>query len=359
MNRTADLYALNENFDMPSLYNPSGRSDLPGVDVFVKTIDPDREPPTVTTNTILSALVSTFQSKRYPSTYWTTVAQFLPFRPWLRLSNLLREVWVPFCRKHNIEPRNPKSYFNLKKDVTKTRSGLILHNREEELEERKTIMEKKDGVLPADMKTEVTRARWMADGTHWPGTWYNPTAYHSKGDHPGILQIMRKGPDKDPVKGTDEEGKLDFTTVDILLPLFAYVSLKKRKSYEDNKKAGAMNALVRATAILSDGPFILNMGYDQYICNSQFPQRFDGINLSDGYANNNTVFFNAAEIGLEEWWRNEQFWIIGGTSTHLVNLLQGLLKVITSIEIKPRSTSEPAAASENEDDTYADLYRVT
>ncbi|KAG2409432.1 Cellulose synthase-like protein [Vigna angularis] len=38
-------------------------------------------------------------------------------------------------------------------------------------------------------------------------------------------------------------------------------------------------------------------------------------------------------IELEEWWRNEQFWLIGGTSAHLAAVLQGLLKVIAGIEI--------------------------
>ncbi|KAK1395808.1 hypothetical protein POM88_005671 [Heracleum sosnowskyi] len=33
-------------------------------------------------------------------------------------------------------------------------------------------------------------------------------------------------------------------------------------------------------------------------------------------------------IDLEEWKRNEQFWLIGGTSAHLAAVLQGLLKVI-------------------------------
>ncbi|KAK1386292.1 hypothetical protein POM88_024027 [Heracleum sosnowskyi] len=33
-------------------------------------------------------------------------------------------------------------------------------------------------------------------------------------------------------------------------------------------------------------------------------------------------------IDLEEWWQNEQFWLIGGTSAHLAVVLQGLLKVI-------------------------------
>lgn len=38
-------------------------------------------------------------------------------------------------------------------------------------------------------------------------------------------------------------------------------------------------------------------------------------------------------VGLEEWWRNEQFWLISGTSSHLAAVVQGLLKVIAGIEI--------------------------
>lgn len=83
--------------------------------------------------------------------------------------------------------------------------------------------------------------------------------------------------------------------------------------YDHNKKAGAMNALVRASAILSNGPFMLNLDCDHYInncqalregmcfmldrggeniCYIQFPQRFEGIDPSDRYANHNTVFFD-------------------------------------------------------------------
>jgi hypothetical protein len=95
--------------------------------------------------------------------------------------------------------------------------------------------------------------------------------------------------------------------------MFAYVSREKRPGYDHNKKAGAMNAMVRASAILSNGPFILNLDCDHYIYNShalkegmcfmldrggdrvcyiQFPQRFEGIDPSDRYANHNTVFFD-------------------------------------------------------------------
>lgn len=61
-------------------------------------------------------------------------------------------------------------------------------------------------------------------------------------------------------------------------------------------------------------------------------------------------------IALEEWWRNEQFWVIGGTSAHLAAVIQGLLKVIAGIEISFTLTSK--SAGEDEDDIYADLYLV-
>ena len=55
---------------------------------------------------------------------------------------------------------------------------------------------------------------------------------------------MLKPPSDEPLFGNDEEGKpLDFTDIDIRLPLLVYVSREKRPGYDHNKKAGAMNAL--------------------------------------------------------------------------------------------------------------------
>uniref|UniRef100_A0A0E0ECY0 Uncharacterized protein n=1 Tax=Oryza meridionalis TaxID=40149 RepID=A0A0E0ECY0_9ORYZ len=64
--------------------------ELPGVDVFVTTVDPVDEPILYTVNTILSILAAD-----YP------VAKFA-------------ELWVPFYRKHCVEPRAPGSYFAMK-----------------------------------------------------------------------------------------------------------------------------------------------------------------------------------------------------------------------------------------------------
>lgn len=127
---------------------------------------------------------------------------------------------------------------------------------------------------------------------------------------------MLRPPSPDPMKGGngDENGlMIDFHDVDVRLPMLVYVSREKRPGYDHNKKAGAMNALVRVSAIMSNGPFILNLDCDHYINNSmairegmcfmldrggekvcyvQFPQRFEGIDPSDRYANHNTVFFD-------------------------------------------------------------------
>ena len=74
------------------------------------------------------------------------------------------------------------------------------------------------------------------------------------------------------------------------------------------------------SAVLTNGSYLLNLDCDHYINNSkalreamcflmdpnlgrsvcyvQFPQRFDGIDRNDRYANRNTVFFDVSQIVL-------------------------------------------------------------
>ena len=61
-------------------------------------------------------------------------------------------------------------------------------------------------------------------------------------------------------------------------------------------------------------------------------------------------------IGLEEWWRNEKFWLISGTSAHLAVVVQGLLKVIAGIDISFTLTSK--STGEDIKDIHANLYLV-
>lgn len=53
------------------------------------------------------------------------------------------------------------------------------------------------------------------------------------------------------------------------LPRLVYVSREKRPGYDHNKKAGAMNALIRASALITNAPYILNLDCDHYVNNCQ------------------------------------------------------------------------------------------
>ncbi|XP_047320044.1 cellulose synthase-like protein D2 [Impatiens glandulifera] len=340
INRATDLDVLKEKFETPSLSNPTGKSDLPGMDVFVSTADPEKEPPLVTSNTILSILACDYPVDKLSCYVSDDGGALLTFEAMAEAASFAN-LWVPFCRKHDIEPRNPESYFSLKRDPykNKVKSDFVKDRRRvkreydefkvringlpDSIRRRSDAYNAREEIKAMKLQREnavedepiasvkVVKATWMADGTHWPGTWIVPGSEHSKGDHAGIIQVMLKPPSDEPLKG--ESGSIDLSEVDIRLPLLVYVSREKRPGYDHNKKAGAMNALVRASAIMSNGPFMLNLDCDHYIYNSQairegmcfmmdrggdricyvqFPQRFEGIDPSDRYANHNTVFFD-------------------------------------------------------------------
>ncbi|XP_027360007.1 cellulose synthase-like protein D3 [Abrus precatorius] len=342
INRVADLDVLKEKFETSNPSNPSGKSDLPGIDMFVSTADPEKEPPLVTANTILSILAADYPVEKLSCYVSDDGGALLTFEAMAEAASFAN-LWVPFCRKHDIEPRNPETYFNLKRDPykNKVRSDFVrdrrrvkreydefkvringlpdsirrrsdAYNAREEIKAMKLRRENGNDEPIENLK--IPKATWMADGTHWPGTWTIPSPEHSRGDHASIIQVMIKPPSDEPLSGTESDSNaMDLTEVDIRLPMLVYVSREKRPGYDHNKKAGAMNALVRASAIMSNGPFILNLDCDHYIYNSQalregmcfmmdrggdricyvqFPQRFEGIDPNDRYANHNTVFFD-------------------------------------------------------------------
>lgn len=58
-------------------------------------------------------------------------------------------------------------------------------------------------------------------------------------------------------------------------------------------------------------------------------------------------------VRIDEWWRNEQFWVIGGVSAHLFALFQGLLKVIAGVDTDFTVTSKAG-----DDDEFSELYAL-
>ncbi|XP_071936347.1 cellulose synthase A catalytic subunit 3 [UDP-forming] isoform X2 [Coffea arabica] len=274
-------------------------SQLAAVDIFVSTVDPLKEPPLVTANTVLSILAVDYPVDKVSCYVSDDGAAMLTFEALSETSEFARK-WVPFCKKYSIEPRAPEWYFTQKIDYLKDKVHPSFAKDRRAMKREYEEFKIRVNALVAKAQ-KVPEEGWiMQDGTPWPG--------NNTRDHPGMIQVFlgQSG-------GLDSEGNE--------LPRLVYVSREKRPGFQHHKKAGAMNALVRVSAVLTNGPFLLNLDCDHYVNNSkalreamcflmdpnlgkyvcyvQFPQRFDGIDRSDRYANRNTVFFDINLRGLD------------------------------------------------------------
>ncbi|KAL0300814.1 UNVERIFIED_CONTAM: Cellulose synthase A catalytic subunit [UDP-forming] [Sesamum radiatum] len=208
--------------------------------------------------------------------------------------------WVPFCKKFSIEPRAPEWYFAQKVDYLRDKvEPTFVRERRAMKREYEEFKVRINGLVA--MAQKVPEDGWtMQDGTPWPG--------NNVRDHPGMIQVFLGQNGVRDIEGNE-------------LPRLIYVSREKRPGFEHHKKAGAMNALIRVSAVISNAPYLLNVDCDHYINNSkalreamcfmmdpqagkkicyvQFPQRFDGIDRHDRYSNRNVVFFDINMKGLD------------------------------------------------------------
>ncbi|GAB2300169.1 Cellulose synthase A catalytic subunit 3 [UDP-forming] [Dionaea muscipula] len=274
-------------------------SQLAAVDIFVSTVDPLKEPPLVTANTVLSILAVDYPVDKVSCYVSDDGAALLTFEALSETAEFAK-IWVPFCKKYSIEPRAPEFYFSRKIDYLKNKVDISFVKDRRAMKRYYEEFKIRINALVAKAQ-EVPEGGWiMQDGTPWPG--------NNIRDHPGMIQIFL---------GHSEGDGGDVNE----LPRLVYISREKRPGFQHHKKAGAMNALVRVSAVLTNGPFLLNLDCDHYVNNSmalreamcflmdpnlgkyvcyvQFPQRFDGIDRNDRYANRNTVFFDINLRGLD------------------------------------------------------------
>ncbi|KAG6485041.1 hypothetical protein ZIOFF_053569 [Zingiber officinale] len=111
--RVAELGVLQDEFEAPFTQTPN--SELPAIDVFITAADPDKESPLVTANTALSVLAADYPVEKLTCYISDDAGSLQTFEAMAEVSSFAA-LWVPFCRKHDVEPRGPESYFNLKKD---------------------------------------------------------------------------------------------------------------------------------------------------------------------------------------------------------------------------------------------------
>lgn len=81
-------------------------------------MDPIKEPPLVTANTVLSILAMDYPANKISCYVSDDGASLLTFEALQETSEFARK-WVPFCKKYSIEPRAPEKYFSEKIDFLK------------------------------------------------------------------------------------------------------------------------------------------------------------------------------------------------------------------------------------------------
>ncbi|KAI8568063.1 hypothetical protein RHMOL_Rhmol02G0168400 [Rhododendron molle] len=294
INRETYIERLSERYE-----REGEPSELAAVDFFVSTVDPLKEPPLITANTVLSILAIDYPVDKVSCYVSDDGAAMLTFESLAETADFARK-WVPFCKKFSVEPRAPEFYFSQKIDYLKDKvqPSFVKERRamKRDYEEYKVRV----NALVAKAQKTPEEGWTMQDGTPWPG--------NNTRDHPGMIQVFLGHSGAHDIEGNE-------------LPRLVYVSREKRPGYQHHKKAGAENALVRVSAILTNAPYILNLDCDHYVNNSkavreamcfmmdpqvgqdvcyvQFPQRFDGIDRSDRYANRNIVFFDVNMKGLD------------------------------------------------------------
>ncbi|KAL0388466.1 UNVERIFIED_CONTAM: Cellulose synthase-like protein G1 [Sesamum radiatum] len=134
--------------------------------------------------------------------------------------------WLPFCRKYELKTRCPGAYFSAEESSDGRFSSCS-----EFMAEKKEI-EKKYGEFKESLEKNSVNASSSVSRDH------------------AIIEVMN-----DAVNSSQQE-----------MPILAYVAREKRPSRPHHFKAGALNALIRVSAVISNAPYILVLDCDHY-CN--------------------------------------------------------------------------------------------
>ncbi|XP_058112685.1 cellulose synthase-like protein E6 isoform X1 [Magnolia sinica] len=272
--------------------------ELPGVDIFVCTADPTMEPPTLVINTVLSVMAYDYPPEKLSIYLSDDGGSDLTFYALLEASHFAKH-WIPFCKKFKVDPRSPAVYFGTTSephDTEHANQWLSTKNLYEEMANRIDTAVKL-GHIPSEIRAEH---KGFAE-------WHSVI---NSGNHHTILQIIIDGRDPNAV---DIEGSA--------LPTLVYMAREKRPQHPHNFKAGALNALMRVSSVISNGPIILTVDCDMYSNNAetvrdvlclfmdeekgheiafvQFPQNFDNLSKNDIYAHSFKVVLGVELHGMD------------------------------------------------------------
>ncbi|KAL5717634.1 hypothetical protein ACHQM5_010614 [Ranunculus cassubicifolius] len=264
--------------------------DYPGLDVFICTASPYKEPPIGVVNTALSLMAYDYPTDKlsvYVSDDGGSVMTLFAFTEAAKFATH----WLPFCREMNIMERSPEIYFGSNYNPTWC----------SETEEIKTLYE----TMKEKVESVVNRGGVGDDSCAFK-QW---TAGFTVRDHPTVIQVLlESGKDKD-ITGS-------------CMPNLVYVSREKAKDIPHHFKAGALNVLLRVSATMTNAPVVLTQDCDMFsndpktplnalcylidptkavpdLAYVQFPQRFYTVSKNDQYASRLKRWFTINAEGMD------------------------------------------------------------
>ncbi|KAL1806455.1 hypothetical protein ACET3Z_029523 [Daucus carota] len=202
--------------------------ELPGVDVFICTADPTKEPTVEVMNTVLSAMALDYPSDRL-SVYLSDDGGAASTLYAIKEACLFAESWLPFCREYDVKTRCPEAFFSKLGDDERVLRCDDFKAEEAKLKAAYEVF-----------KMNVEKAALEDSVVH---------------DRSAFIEVIHDDNSKD--RENDKKHKL---------PLLVYVSREKRPTRPHRFKAGALNALLRVSGIMSNAPYILVLDCDMY-CN--------------------------------------------------------------------------------------------
>ncbi|KAI9174187.1 hypothetical protein LWI28_013384 [Acer negundo] len=228
------------------------RDKFPGLDVFICTADPYKEPPMGVVNTALSVMAYDYPTEKisvYISDDGSSAFTLFAFMEAAKFASH----WLPFCRKKDIMERNPDAYFasNHSWNSETEKIKMMYKSMKVRVEHVVETGKVSDEYITSDQEREAFH-KWTDQFTHQ--------------DHPTVIQLR--------VSAT-------MSNAPIVLTLDCDM-------YSNDPETP-----LRALCYVSDPNIGSNLAY------VQFPQRFRGINKNDIYASEFRHMYELNPKGLD------------------------------------------------------------
>lgn len=201
---------------------------LPGVDVFICTADPIKEPVLEVMNTVLSAMALDYPAEKL-GVYLSDDGGSPLTREAIKEASKFAKVWLPFCSKYGIKTRCPQAFFSSFCDG-----------------------ERLDWNQDFKADELVLKSKYEA---------FKNYVEKASEDESKCTMAHDRSPCVEIIHDNKQNGEGE-----VKMPLLVYVSREKRPSRPHRFKAGALNALLRVSGVLSNGPYLLVLDCDMY-CN--------------------------------------------------------------------------------------------